>query len=98
MDGMQNRLPKVAKNVGPTANTRSSGPLVSALLLTGFHQLALALLQFRPPLLDLWVIGLLHLLGNATDQFLGALILGRRLDLVDYACGRKVVLSLCGHP
>ena len=54
------------------------------LLLTSPYQLGLGGGEFLTELLHLRVAGLLHLLSNAFDQFVGALILRCLLDFRDH--------------
>jgi hypothetical protein len=66
------------------------------LLLTGPYQLGLGSGKFLTELLQLRVAGLLHLLSNAFDQFIGALILGCLLDVRDHV--GEVITSHFGTP
>src|ERR1700693_5022081 len=66
------------------------------LLLTSPYQLGLGGGEFLTELLHLRVAGLLHLLSNAVDQFVGALILRCLLDFRDHV--GKVITSHFGTP
>ena len=66
------------------------------LLLTSPYQLGLGGGEFLTELLHLRVAGLLHLLSNAFDQFVGALILRCLLDFRDHV--GEVITSHFGTP
>jgi hypothetical protein len=66
------------------------------LLLTSLYQLGLDGGEFLTELLQLRIAGLLHLLSNAFDQFVGALILRCLLDFRDHV--GEVITSHFGTP